>query len=166
MCCHPALSADARVALTLRTVGGLSTDEIAVAFLTSRATVQQRIVRAKRTLREEGIGLSVPVGVERARRLESVLAVLYLLFNEGYAATGGDALIRTELCGEAVRLARLVARHETTAGPEADALLALLLLHAARLPARTAARAAPWSSWRTRTGSSGTGSASWRGWPA
>lgn len=137
MCCHPELPFESRVALTLRTVGGLSTDEIAAAFLSKRATVQQRIVRAKRAIQEKGLNLHVPVGTERARRLESVTSVLYLMFNEGYAATEGEALVRGELCGEAIRLARLVARHPASAGPDVDALLALFLLQASRLPART-----------------------------
>lgn len=137
MCCHPDLPFAGRIALTLRTVGGLSTDEIAAAFLTKRTTIQQRIVRAKRAIKRGRIGLHVPTGVERARRLESVQAVLYLMFNEGYAATGGEELIRFELCGEAIRLARLVAGSPATSGPDADALLALLLLQASRLPART-----------------------------
>jgi len=136
MCCHPALPFDARVALTLRTVGGLSTDEIAAAFLTSRATVQQRIVRAKRAVAERGVTLELPAdGLTRERR-ESVLAVLYLMFNEGYAASEGDALVRAELCGEAIRLARILADHPVLGDPEVDALLALLLFQASRLPAR------------------------------
>lgn len=136
MCCHPDLPFESRVALTLRTVGGLSTDEIAAAFLTKRATVQQRIVRAKRAIQENGLNLLVPVGTERARRFESVASVLYLMFNEGYSATEGEALVRGELCGEAIRLARLLARHPASAGPDVDALLALFLLQASRLPAR------------------------------
>jgi len=137
MCCHPSLPFEARVALTLRTVGGLSTDEIARAFLTSRATVQQRIVRAKRAIGEGGVPIEVPGGAERTRRLESVMAVAYLLFNEGYATTQGENLVRSELCGEAIRLTRLLARHPATSGPDVDALLALMLLQASRLPARS-----------------------------
>jgi RNA polymerase sigma-70 factor (ECF subfamily) len=136
MCCHPALPFDVRIALTLRTVGGLSTDEIAAAFLTSRATVQQRIVRAKRAIAERGLSLQLPHGGLPADRRESVLAVLYLMFNEGYAATEGDALVRAELCGEAIRLARLLADHGELGGPEVDAFLALLLFQASRLDAR------------------------------
>ncbi len=136
MCCHPALPFDARVALTLRTVGGLSTDEIAAAFLTSRATIQQRIVRAKRAIAERGLSLDLPTDGLPADRRESVLAVLYLMFNEGYAATDGDALVRAELCGEAVRLARLLADHPDLGGPEVDAFLALLLFQASRLAVR------------------------------
>lgn len=136
LCCHPSLSADAQVALTLRTVGGLSTDEIAAAFLTSRSTIQQRIVRAKRTLAGRHIGWDLPSGQELSLRRDAVLAVLYLLFNEGYAATEGDALVRFELCGEALRLARLVAHHPHVGGPDTFALLALLLFQASRLDAR------------------------------
>lgn len=136
MCCHPALPFDGRVALTLRTVGGLSTDEIAAAFLTSRATVQQRIVRAKRAIGERRLSLELPTDGLPADRRESVLSVLYLMFNEGYAATEGDALVRTELCGEAIRLARLLADHPDLGGPEVDAFLALLLFQASRLGAR------------------------------
>lgn len=137
LCCHPSLSPDAQVALTLRTVGGLSTDEIAAAFLTTRSTVQQRIVRAKQALRSDRITWEVPSGPALAQRRESVLAVLYLMFNEGYAATEGEALVRSELCGEAVRLARMVARHPDLGDPDAYALLALLLFQASRLAART-----------------------------
>jgi RNA polymerase sigma-70 factor (ECF subfamily) len=137
MCCHPALPFDARVALTLRTVGGLSTDEIAAAFLTSRATVQQRIVRAKRAIAERGLSLELPVDGLPADRRESVLAVLYLMFNEGHAATEGDGLVRAELCAEAIRLARLLADHRELGGPDVDAFLALLLFQASRLDART-----------------------------
>jgi len=136
MCCHPALPFDARVALTLRTVGGLSTDEIAAAFLTSRATVQQRIVRAKRAVAERRLSLELPDGGLPDGRRESVLAVLYLMFNEGYAASEGDALVRAELCGESIRLARILADHPVLGAPEVDALLALLLFQASRLPAR------------------------------
>jgi len=136
MCCHPALPFDARVALTLRTVGGLSTNEIAAAFLTSRATVQQRIVRAKRAIVERGLALELPADGLSDERRESVLAVLYLMFNEGYAASEGDALVRAELCGEAIRLARILADHPALGSPEVDALLALLLFQASRLPAR------------------------------
>src|SRR5690606_27887930 len=107
--CHPVLSAEARVALTLRVLGGLTTGEIARAFLTSESTVAQRIVRAKRTLAKKGIRFEVPQGPELAERLASVLEVIYLIFNEGYAATGGDSWIRPELCEEALRLGRIVA---------------------------------------------------------
>ena len=137
MCCHPSLSFDARVALTLRTVGGLSTDEIAAAFLAPRGTIQQRIVRAKRLLAERRISLEIPDGALLTDRRSSVMAVLYLMFNEGYAATEGDALVRSDLCGEAIRLGRLLADHPEWGSPEVDALLALFLFQASRLAARS-----------------------------
>lgn len=138
MCCHPSLSFDARVALTLRTVGGLSTDEIAAAFLVERGAIQQRIVRAKALLAERRISLEIPDGAMLTDRRSSVLAVLYLMFNEGHTATEGDALVRFELCAEAIRLARLLAEHEEWGAPEVDALLALFLFQASRLAARSA----------------------------
>ena len=107
--CHPVLSTEARVALTLRLLGGLTTDEIARAFLVSEATVAQRIVRAKRTLVEERVPFEVPRGDELAGRLSSVLEVIYLIFNEGYTATAGDDWMRPELCDEALRLGRILA---------------------------------------------------------
>ncbi len=107
--CHPVLSTDARVALTLRLLGGLTTDEIARAFLVSEAAVAQRIVRAKRTLAEANVPFKVPVGAERAERLSSVLEVIYLIFNEGYSATAGDDWVRPALCEEALRLGRILA---------------------------------------------------------
>ena len=137
MCCHPTLPRPARVALTLKTVGGFSVEEIAAAFLARPATIAQRLVRAKRRLRRERIGLDIPPADVLPLRLESVLDVLYLLFNEGYAAHGGSNVVRAELCGEAIRLARLVAAHLPTDRPAVRALLALMLLHASRLPART-----------------------------
>jgi predicted RNA polymerase sigma factor len=103
--CHPVLSTDARVALTLRLLGGLATDEIARAFLVPEATVAQRIVRAKRTLSAARVPFEVPQAAERQRRLDSVLEVIYLIFNEGYAATAGDDWMRPALCDEALRLA-------------------------------------------------------------
>jgi RNA polymerase sigma-70 factor, ECF subfamily len=106
--CHPVLSSEGRVALTLRLLGGLTTDEIARAFLVSEATVAQRIVRAKRTLAEKRVPFEVPRGPERAARLSSVLEVIYLIFNEGYTASSGDRLVREELCAEAIRLGRLL----------------------------------------------------------
>src|SRR6185436_20600762 len=126
LCCHPALARDARVALSLKIVGGFGVGEIARALVASEAAVAQRLVRAKRQLRESGVSLDFPGGVELAARLESVLEVIYLLFNEGYGAYAGDDLVRLELCGEGLRLARLVAGSPATATPAAHALAALL----------------------------------------
>jgi RNA polymerase sigma factor (sigma-70 family) len=134
--CHPLLSPEARAALTLRLIGGLTTEEIARAFLTSDATVAQRIVRAKRTLREAGLAFEVPRGEARQARLASVLEVIYLIFNEGYAATAGEDLIRPTLCAEAGRLGRILAGLMPDE-PEVLGLLALMELQASRLPART-----------------------------
>jgi RNA polymerase sigma factor (sigma-70 family) len=134
--CHPVLSADSRTALTLRVIGGLTTDEIARAFLASEATIAQRIVRAKATIRKAGLGFEVPRGTERAARLSSVLEVVYLIFNEGYAATAGEDLVRPGLCLEAQRLGRMLA--ELVPGDaEVFGLLALMEIQASRLPART-----------------------------
>ncbi|HEX7695493.1 MAG TPA: sigma-70 family RNA polymerase sigma factor [Sphingomonas sp.] len=133
--CHPILSADARAALTLRVVGGLTTNEIARAFLSSEATIAQRIARAKKTIARAELAFEVPRGAERAARVSSVLEVVYLIFNEGYAATSGDALIRPDLCLEAQRLGRILAglmRDE----PEVLGLLALMEIQASRLGAR------------------------------
>lgn len=139
--CHPVLPTEGRVALTLRVVGGLTTGEIARAFVAPEPTIAQRIVRAKRTLAEAKVPFEVPRGPELADRLSSVLEVIYLIFNEGYAATSGDAHIRADLCAEALRLgATLVdlldARPELGAQPEALGLLALMRLHDARRAAR------------------------------
>jgi len=134
-CCHPALAPEAAVALTLRTLGGLTTPEIARAFLVPEPTLAQRLVRAKRKIREAGIAYEVPGPERLGARLDAVLRVLYLVFNEGYSASSGDALIRQELCAEAIRLARILA--ELLPGePEAQGLLALMLLTDARRPAR------------------------------
>jgi RNA polymerase sigma-70 factor (ECF subfamily) len=134
-CCHPALRPQARVALTLRTLGGLTTAEIASAFLTSEATMAQRLVRAKAKIRDAGIPYEVPSAEQLPERLASVLATLYLIFNEGYFASSSEGLIRTELADEAIRLARVLV--ETLPGdPEARALLALMLLQNSRREAR------------------------------
>src|SRR5690242_5813334 len=133
--CHPILSADARAALTLRVVGGLTTDEIARAFLSSEATIAQRIVRAKKTIGKAGLSFEVPRGAERGARLPSVLEVIYLIFNEGYAATAGDAPVRPSLCLEAQRLGRMLAGLMPE-DAEVFGLLALMEIQASRLQAR------------------------------
>lgn len=133
-CCHPALAPEARLALTLRELCDLSTEEIARAFLTSAPTVAQRIVRAKAKIRDAAIPYEVPQGPMLAERLDGVLAVLYLLYNEGYSASGGEALLRQDLSGEAIRLGRLLC--QLLPHPEAKGLLALMLLQDARRPAR------------------------------
>ncbi|MFF6773884.1 RNA polymerase sigma factor [Streptomyces sp. NPDC012637] len=134
--CHPVLSAEARTALTLRLVGGLRTDEIARAFLVPEATVAQRIVRAKRSLARAGVAFEVPYGADRTARLDSVLEVIYLIFNEGYAATAGDDLLRPALCEDALRLARQLAALMPKEG-EVHGLAALLEVQASRTAART-----------------------------
>ncbi|MFC5799557.1 RNA polymerase sigma factor [Streptomyces formicae] len=140
--CHPVLSAEARIALTLRMLGGLTTEEIARAFLVPEPTVAQRIVRAKRTLAKAGVPFEVPNGAERAARLSSVLDVIYLIFNEGYAATAGDDWLRPGLCEDALRLARVLAALMPKE-PEVHGLAALLELQASRTAARTGPDGAP-----------------------
>jgi RNA polymerase sigma factor (sigma-70 family) len=140
--CHPVLSTEARIALTLRVVGALSTAEIARAFLVSETTVAQRIVRAKRTLAEARVSFEVPTGPERDPRLASVLEVIYAIFNEGYAASAGDEWMRPALCEDALRLGRILAglaREE----PEVHGLVALMEIQASRLRARTGTRGEP-----------------------
>ena len=136
-CCHPALSADAQVALTLREVCGLSTEEIAHAFLAAAPTLAQRIVRAKAKIRDARIPYQVPAPEELPQRLDSVLRVIYLVFNEGYSASSGESLTRQDVSAEAIRLARLLV--ELLPEPEAMGLLALMLLHESRRAARTSA---------------------------
>lgn len=135
--CHPLLSRDQRTALTLKIIGGLTTEEIGRAFLTQETTVAQRIVRAKKTLRDAGVDFDVPIGAERDARLASVLEVIYLIFNEGYAASRGDDLIRPQLCQEAMRLGRILVGLAPEE-PEAHGLLALMELQASRFKARVA----------------------------
>lgn len=136
LCCHPALPKVSQVALTLKTVGGLGVNEIAAALLTKPATVAQRLVRAKKWLRNSGKPLDLPGPDALESRVDSVLSVLYLLFNEGYDATTGEVAVRGELCGEAIRLGRLLLAEPATDLPRVRALVALMLLQASRLPAR------------------------------
>jgi len=137
ICCHPAIPREARVALTLKTLGGLGVPEIARAFLTQEATVAQRIVRAKRLIRKRRLPYVVPEPADLPERVDSILDVLYLLFNEGYSAHQGEDLIRHDLCTEAVRLTTLLTEHPAGDLPRVHALLALMLLQASRLAART-----------------------------
>ena len=135
-CCHPALAPEAQVALTLRALGGLTTDEIARSFLVPTATMAQRLVRAKSKIREAGIPYAMPAAHEMPARVDAVLTVIYLIFTEGYAATHGAALVRTDLSAEAIRLARFVRALMAPPPSEATALLALMLLHDSRRDAR------------------------------
>jgi RNA polymerase sigma-70 factor (ECF subfamily) len=141
-CCHPALSLDAQVALTLRTLGGLTTAEIAHALLVPEPTLGQRLVRAKRKIHDAGIPYAMPPDHLLPERLEAVLAVVYLIFNEGYSASAGDALIRGELCAEAIRLGRALSELMPDE-PEVGGLLALMLLHDSRRSARVSADGVP-----------------------
>ncbi|MGI9628783.1 MAG: RNA polymerase sigma factor, partial [Longimicrobiales bacterium] len=118
--CHPTIPRNAQVALTLKVVGGFSVNEIAHAFLAPKATIAQRIVRAKRSLRQENVTLAIPPGSELRGQLDSVLEVIYLMFNEGYSATAGEAAVRTELCGEAIRLVELLADHPMVQEPRVE----------------------------------------------
>lgn len=135
-CCHPGIPIDSQVALTLKTVGGFSAVELARAFLTTKITMAQRLVRAKSRLRSTQTRLEVPTGEELPPRLDAVLAVLYLMFNEGYSASEGEALVRRDLCVEAIRLCELVCEHPAVSSPKAHALAALMQFQACRLPAR------------------------------
>jgi RNA polymerase sigma-70 factor (ECF subfamily) len=135
-CCHPLIPAEAQTALALKTLCGFGTAEIAKAFLTTEAAIAKRLVRARQKVRELGIPFEIPAGEELSARLGGVLQTLYLLFNEGYKASTGASLIREELCQEAIRLAALVAEHGATNQPRTHALLALMCLNSARLPAR------------------------------
>jgi RNA polymerase sigma-70 factor (ECF subfamily) len=137
MCCHPSVPQEAQVALALKTLCGFSPGEIAKAFLTSEAAIAKRLTRAKRRIRDASIPFELPAGDELRERLDGVLQTIYLLFNEGYKASGGDDIVRKELCHEAVRLCALLAGHPVGNRPHVHALLALMLLNAARLPART-----------------------------
>ncbi|WP_207843713.1 RNA polymerase sigma factor [Williamsia soli] len=139
---HPVLAREGQIALTLRVVGGLTTDEIAQAFLTSTATIQQRIVRAKKTLKAADVPFEVPPREEYPKRLSAVLSVLYLIFNEGYSASSGDRWIRSELCGEALRLGRILAGLVPDE-PEVHALVALMEFQASRFGARTTTDGTP-----------------------
>jgi RNA polymerase sigma-70 factor (ECF subfamily) len=136
VCCHPLIPVDAQVALALKTLCGFSITEIARSFLTSDAAIAKRLTRAKQRIREAGIAFEIPVGEELVQRLDSVLQTLYLLFNEGYKASSGEQLVREQLCEEAIRLTGLLVQHRAGKQPKTHALLALMLLNAARTPTR------------------------------
>jgi RNA polymerase sigma-70 factor (ECF subfamily) len=136
VCCHPSIPSESQIALTLKTLCGLTSQEIAQAFLTSEDTITKRIYRAKEKIKEEGLGLEVPVKTELISRLENVLKVLYLLFNEGYNSSHPDVLVREDLCEEAMRLTYLLIQHSETNLPKVRALMALMCLQAARFPSR------------------------------
>ncbi|MGA8654957.1 MAG: DUF6596 domain-containing protein [Chthoniobacterales bacterium] len=135
ICCHPLVLAEARVALTLKTLCGFSVGEISRAFLTTESATAKQLTRAKQKIRER-IPFEIPAGEDLTRRLESVLQSLYLLFNEGYKASSGDRLVREDICHEAIYMTHLLAEHPATRQPRTHALLALMLLNSARLPAR------------------------------
>jgi RNA polymerase sigma-70 factor (ECF subfamily) len=136
VCCHPAIPLEAQTALALKTLCGFGVTEIAHAFLTTEAAIAKRLTRAKQRIREANIPYEIPAGPELLRRLDGVLQSLYLLFNEGYKASAGDKLVREDLCAEAIRLTGLLAEHAAGNRPKTHALLALMLLNAARIPAR------------------------------
>jgi RNA polymerase sigma-70 factor (ECF subfamily) len=136
VCCHPVIPAEAQVALALKTLCGFSVPEISHAFLTTEAAIAKRLTRAKQKIQEAQIPFEIPTGDELTRRLDSVLHSLYLLFNEGYKASSGENLVREELCDEAIRLTESLAQHRAGNQPPTHALLALMLLNAARIPAR------------------------------
>ncbi len=137
-CCHPAIPIDSQIALTLKTVGGFSVQEIAHAFLAKKGAIAKMITRAKKRLRDNNIRLEIPEPKKIPGRLNAVLKVLYLMFNEGYSASAGDKLVRTDLCFEAIRLAKLMSKHTVSTSPKVNALTALFLFQASRLPTRHA----------------------------
>jgi RNA polymerase sigma factor (sigma-70 family) len=136
VCCHPVIPPEAQIALALNTLCGFSVTEISRAFLTSEAAIAKRLTRAKQKIREERIAFEIPAGQELAQRLDVVLEAVYLLFNEGYKATSGEKLVREDVCEEAIRLAALLTQHAVGNQPKTHALLALMILNAARIPAR------------------------------